>query len=58
MSDQLEEARRLLEGLEARNGDRLCHLYAAQFRLDGDLRYAWRWLRAALANGGVVERST
>jgi tetratricopeptide (TPR) repeat protein len=47
-SDQIEEARRLLEGLEARNGDRLRCLYAAQFRLDGDLRYAWRWLRAAL----------
>jgi len=48
-SDQLEEARRLLEGLEARtNGERLRRVYAAQFRLDGDLRYAWLWLRAAV----------
>ena len=47
-SGQIEEARRLLEGLEERNDDRLRRLSAAQFRLDGDLRYAWRWLRAAL----------
>jgi tetratricopeptide (TPR) repeat protein len=48
-SNQPEEARRLLEGLEARtSGDRLRQLYAAQFRLDGDLRYAWLWLRAAM----------
>jgi tetratricopeptide (TPR) repeat protein len=45
-SDQIEEARRLLDGLEERNGDRLRRLCAAQFRLDGDLRYVWRWLRA------------
>ncbi len=48
-SDQPEEARRLLEGLEARtSGERLRRVYAAQFRLDGDLRYAWLWLRAAV----------
>jgi len=45
-SDQIEEARRLLEGLEERYSDRLRRLYAAQFQLEGDLRYAWRWLRA------------
>jgi tetratricopeptide (TPR) repeat protein len=44
-SGQIEESRRFLEGLEARNDDRLRPLFAAQFRLDGDLRYAWRWLR-------------
>jgi tetratricopeptide (TPR) repeat protein len=48
-SDQPEEARRLLEGLETRmDGERLRRVYAAQFRLDGDLRYAWLWLRAAV----------
>lgn len=47
-SEQIEEARRLLEGLEARNDDRLRELSGAQFKLDGDLRYAWRWLRAAM----------
>jgi tetratricopeptide (TPR) repeat protein len=48
-SDQAAEARRLLEGLENRvSGDRLRRVYAAQFRLDGDLRHAWRWLRSAL----------
>ena len=48
-SDQPEEARRLLEGLEARtSGERLRRVFAAQFRLDGDLRYAWLWLCAAL----------
>jgi len=48
-SDQSSEARRLLEGLEARtSGERLRRVYAAQFRLDGDLRYAWLWLRAAV----------
>jgi len=48
-SDQAAEARRLLEGLETRSdGERLRRVYAAQFRLDGDLRYAWLWLRAAL----------
>jgi tetratricopeptide (TPR) repeat protein len=45
-SDQAAEARRLLEGLESRfSGERLRRVYAALFRLDGDLRYAWRWLR-------------
>jgi tetratricopeptide (TPR) repeat protein len=44
-SGQIEESRRFLEGLEARNDDRLRPLFAAQFRLGGDLRYAWRWLR-------------
>jgi len=48
-SDQSFEARRFLEGLEARtSGERLRRVYAAQFRLDGDLRYAWMWLRAAV----------
>lgn len=48
-SDQPDEARRFLEGLEARtSGERLRRVYAAQFRLDGDLRYAWLWLRAAV----------
>jgi tetratricopeptide (TPR) repeat protein len=48
-SDQFHEARRFLEGLEARTGgDRLRRVYAAQFRLDGDLRYAWLWLHAAV----------
>jgi len=48
-SSQADEARRLLEGLETRtSGDRLRRVYGAQFRLDGDLRYAWLWLRAAL----------
>jgi pentatricopeptide repeat protein len=48
-SDQAAEARRLLEGLENRSsGNRLRRVYAAQFRLDGDLRYAWRWIRSAL----------
>jgi len=48
-SDQREEARRLLEGLEQRSrGERLRRVYAAQFRLGGDLRYAWLWLRALL----------
>jgi tetratricopeptide (TPR) repeat protein len=48
-SNQPGEARRLLEGLEARSsGERLRRVYAAQFRLDGDLRYAWLWLRAAV----------
>jgi len=48
-SDQPEETRRLLEGLETRtDGERLRRVYAAQFRLDGDLRYAWLWLRAAV----------
>ena len=47
--DQPYEARRFLEGLEARaSGERLRRVYAAQFRLDGDLRYAWLWLRAAV----------
>ena len=45
-SDRIEEARRLLDGLAERNGDCLRRLMAAQFRLDGDLRYGWRWLRA------------
>ncbi|MBW2400726.1 MAG: tetratricopeptide repeat protein [Deltaproteobacteria bacterium] len=48
-SDQAAEARRFLEGLESRyNGERLRRVYAAQFRLNGDLRYAWLWLRSAL----------
>jgi tetratricopeptide (TPR) repeat protein len=48
-SDQSEEARRLLQGLEERtSGERLRRVYAAQFRLDGDLRYAWLWLCAAV----------
>jgi tetratricopeptide (TPR) repeat protein len=48
-SDQAAEARRLLEGLESRaSGALLRRVYAAQFRLDGDLRYAWLWLRAAV----------
>ena len=48
-SDQAEEARRLLEELETRTeGSRLRRIYAAQFRLDGDLRHAWNWLRSAL----------
>jgi tetratricopeptide (TPR) repeat protein len=48
-SDQVEEARRMLEGLEARSsGDRLRRIYAAQFRLDGDLRHAWQWLRSVV----------
>jgi len=48
-SDQVEEARRLLEGLETRSdGERLRRVYAAQFRMDGDLRHAWNWLRCAL----------
>jgi len=48
-SDQAPEARRLLEGLENRvSGKRLRRIYAAQFRLDGDLRYAWLWLRSLL----------
>jgi tetratricopeptide (TPR) repeat protein len=48
-SDQAAEARRLLEGLESRfSGERLRRVYAALFRLDGDLRYAWRWLRCAI----------
>jgi tetratricopeptide (TPR) repeat protein len=48
-SDQLEEARRLLEGLEVRSeGDRLRQVYAALFRLDGDLGYAWSWIRSML----------
>ena len=48
-SDQAAEARRFLEGLETRfSGERLRRVYAAQFRLDGDLRYAWRWLRCAI----------
>jgi tetratricopeptide (TPR) repeat protein len=48
-SGQPEEARRLLEGLETRtSGEQLRRVYAAQFRLDGDLRYAWLWLRAAV----------
>lgn len=48
-SDQATEARRFLEGLESRSsGDCLRRVYAAQFRLDGDLRYAWLWLRTLL----------
>jgi tetratricopeptide (TPR) repeat protein len=48
-SDQAAEARRLLEGLANRcSGERLRRVYGAQFRLDGDLRYAWLWLRTAL----------
>jgi Flp pilus assembly protein TadD len=48
-SGQLEEARRLLEGLGARSeGDRLRHIHGALFRLDGDLRHAWNWLRCAV----------
>jgi len=48
-SSQADEARRLLEGLETRtSGGRLRRVYGAQFRLDGDLRYAWLWLRTAL----------
>jgi tetratricopeptide (TPR) repeat protein len=48
-SSQSDEARRLLEGLETRtDGEQLRRVYAAQFRLDGDLRYAWLWLRAAV----------
>jgi thioredoxin-like negative regulator of GroEL len=48
-SDQAEEAGRLLEGLETRSeGNRLRRIYAAQFRLDGDLRHAWNWLRSTL----------
>ncbi len=48
-SDQAEEARRFLDGLESRfSGERLRRVYAAQFRLDGDLRYAWLWLRSTL----------
>jgi tetratricopeptide (TPR) repeat protein len=48
-SEQGMEARRLLDGLEVRaSGERLRRIYAAQFRLDGDLRYAWLWLRTAM----------
>jgi len=48
-SDQAEEARRLLEGLESHSdGDRLRRIHAARFRLDGDLRHAWSWLRSTL----------
>ena len=48
-AEETIEARRFLEGLETRfSGELLRRVYAAQFRLDGDLRYAWRWLRSAI----------
>ncbi|MFQ5417397.1 MAG: hypothetical protein ACE5FL_10170 [Myxococcota bacterium] len=46
-SGQRDEARRFLEGLEVRaTGARARRVYAGRFRLDGDLRHAWRWLRS------------
>jgi tetratricopeptide (TPR) repeat protein len=52
-SGQREEARRFLDGLLVRcQGERARRVYAAQFRLDGDVRVAWRWLCAVLRGDG------
>lgn len=48
-SDQREEARRFLDGLQLRSeGEQLRRVHAALFRLEGDPRHAWNWLRCAV----------